>query len=384
MGRTKVLHIIGGGEFGGAEQHLITLLRHVNPAEFELHAACFFSGPLAPLVVNEGFPAYVFPMQSKFDLSPVNEMASLIRREGFSIVHTHGVRANLVGRLAARRARVSRVVTTVHSVLDFDYPRYLDRLVNRMCENLTRRFTSRFIAVSEMLREQLTREGIPRDRITTIYNGLELGQYNPLASGQGVREELGLNPEQTVAGIIARLHPVKGHDTLLKAMAEVVPDFPDLVLLVVGSGTERQRLERVTEGLGLKDRVIFTGFRSDIPEVIAALDFLVLPSLSEGLGLIVMEAMAMQKPVLATRVGGIPEVVTPGRDGLLVPPGDPEALARGIRTLAGDRELASRLAAAARKTIETKFSAEKMGAETAALYQEMTEAETDKEETETD
>ncbi len=373
MGRIKVLHIIGGGEFGGAEQHLLTLMRHVNPAEFELHAACFFSGPLAPLVVNEGFPAYVFPMQSKFDLSPVNEIASLIRREGFCIVHTHGVRANLIGRLAARRARVSRVVTTVHSVLHFDYPRRLDRLVNRLCENLTRRFTSRFIAVSEMLREQLVREGIPGDRITTVYNGLELGQYNPLLSGLTVREELGLSPEQTIAGIIARLHPVKGHDSLLEAMARVAPDFPDLVLLVVGSGLERQRLEQAAEGLGIKDKVIFTGFRSDVPEVIAALNFLVLSSHSEGLGLIVMEAMAMQKPVLATRVGGIPEVVTSGRDGLLVPSGDPEALAQGIRTLAGDRELASQLAAAARQTIEAKFSAEKMGAETAALYQEMTE-----------
>jgi len=156
-------------------------------------------------------------------------------------------------------------------------------------------------------------------------------------------------------------------------MARVAPDFPDLVLLVVGSGLERQRLEQAAEGLGIKDKVIFTGFRSDVPEVIAALNFLVLSSHSEGLGLIVMEAMAMQKPVLATRVGGIPEVVTSGRDGLLVPSGDPEALAQGIRTLAGDRELASQLAAAARQTIEAKFSAEKMGAETAALYQEMTE-----------
>ncbi|MBU7008216.1 glycosyltransferase [Phosphitispora fastidiosa] len=373
MGRTKVLHIIGGGEFGGAEQHLLTLMRHVNPAEFELHAACFFSGPLAPLVVNEGFPAHVFPMQSKFDLSPINEIASLIRREGFSIVHTHGVRANLIGRLAARRAGVSRVVTTVHSVLHFDYPRRLDRFVNTLCENLTRRFTSRFIAVSEMLREQLVREGIPGDRITTVYNGLELGQYNPLLSGQTVREELGLSPDQTVAGIIARLHPVKGHDSLLEAMARVAPDFPDLALLVVGSGLERQRLEQAAEGLGIKDKVIFTGFRSDVPEVIAALDFLVLSSQSEGLGLIVMEAMAMQKPVLATRVGGIPEVVTSGQDGLLVPPGDSEALAQGIKTLVGNRELASQLAAAARLTIEAKFTAEKMGADTAALYQKMTE-----------
>ena len=371
MGRIKVLHVIGGGEFGGAEQHLLTLMKHVDPLEFELHAACFFSRPLAPQVINEGFPAHVFPMRNKFDLSPIKEMASLLKREDFCIIHTHGVRANLIGRLAAKRARVGRVVTTVHSVLDFDYPRRTDRFINRLCENLTRKITSRFITVSEMLEEHLAAEGISENKITTVYNGLELERYNPQIPGQSVREELGIGADKTLMGIIARLHPVKGHECLFKAMARVISSVPDLVLLVVGSGNERQRLEKAAEDLGLGDKVIFTGFRSDIPDVIAALDFMVLSSHSEGLGIIVMEAMAMQKPVLATNVGGIPEIVTPGKDGLLVAPGDPEALAEGIRILVEDRELAVRLGLSARKTVENRFSAKEMGAKTALLYKQL-------------
>lgn len=368
MGRRKILHVIGGGEFGGAEQHLLTLFRHLDSSQFELQVSCLFPEPLASLVRTEGFPAHVFPMQTKTDLRPISKMASLIKREGFSIVHTHGVRANLIGRLAAKWAGAGHVVTTLHSVLAFDYHRPLEKWVNRFCENSTRGLTERFITVSRMLAEELKSQGVAEDRITTIYNGLEIEKYDPLTPGLPVRCELGLEKDDIVAGVIARLHPVKGHTYLLQAMAAAVEKLPRLKLLVVGTGADRPGLEAQARELGLQEKVVFTGFRSDIPRIIAASDFLVLPSLSEGLSLTVIEGMAMKKPVLATDAGGNPEIITPGVDGLLVPPANPNALAAGIEQLAGDRELASAMGEEARKTVEKRFTARMMAEKTAGIY----------------
>lgn len=371
MGRIKILHIIGGGEYGGAEEHLLTLFRHLDSSTFELHAACLFREPLAPLIVAEGFPAHVFPMQNKFDIKPVGDIASLIRAEGFHIIHTHGVRANLIGRLAAGRAGTKNVVTTVHSVLSFDYSRRLDRWVNRLCEEWTRGKTARFIAISGMLARQLKSEGIPGAKITVVHNGLELQKYKPEISGLPVRKEFGITADRVVMGIVARLHPVKGHSCLIEALAAVVGQLPGLMLLIVGTGPDRDKLEKLVRNLNLDKNVIFTGFRKDIPQVLAALDFLVAPSVSEGLGLTVMEGMAMQKPVVAFGVGGIPEIITSGADGLLVPPQDAAALAAAIAELAGDRERVRLLGEAARKTVEQRFSAENMARATGLVYQEL-------------
>ncbi len=371
MGRIKVLHVIGGGEIGGAEQHLLTLIRHINPSEFALHIACLFAEPFASLVREKGFPAHIFPMKNKIDWKPISKLASLIKSEGFHIVHTHGVRANLIGRLAAKRAGAGHVVTTVHSVLSFDYVRWVDRWINRLCDQTTGRITERFIVVSNMLAQQLKSEGIREDKIITIFNGLEIEKYDPEIPGLPVRQEFNIDPEAILIGIVARLHPVKGHSCLLEAMSRVLPDFPALVLMIIGTGPDRIKLEEMARRLAISKNVIFTGFRRDIPEVIAALDFLVLPSLSEGLSLTVMEGMAMSKPVLATAVGGTPEIITSGVNGLLIPPADVSALTAGIRRLIHDRKMAAEIGKAARKTIETKFTAEIMADKTARLYKDI-------------
>ncbi len=371
MGRLKVLHIIGGGEFGGAEQHLLSLLRYIDKQECELQVACLFAEPLAPMIVHEGFPVHVLPMKNKLDLKPVSKLAALIRAEGFNIIHTHGVRANMIGRLAARKAGTGRVVTTVHSVLAFDYNRWIDRWVNRVCEAATKNMTEHFITVSDMLARQMINEGVPAGKVTAIHNGLEIEKYDSSLSGEETRRELGIGKEKLVLGIVARLHPVKGHVFLLEALADVATRVPELVLLIVGSGPERASLEFMVSRLGLSDNVIFTGFRKDIPQVIAAVDILVLPSLSEGLSLTIMEGMAMEKPVIATSVGGTPEIITSGFDGMLAPPADTYALARCIEELVKNPGDAARLGRQARKTIENRFTAGLMAAKTTRLYRDL-------------
>lgn len=368
MGRIKVLHIIGGGEFGGAEQHLLTLIRKIDRSEFELQIACLFAEPLAPLVDKEGFPAHIFPMRSKFDWKPVGNLASLIKTEGFHIVHTHGVRANLIGRLAAKKAGVTHIVTTVHSVLAFDYNRWADRLINRLCELGTRSSTELFITVCDKLAVELAKEGVPKEKIFTIHNGLELEKYDPDISGKPIRQEFGIADDRIVMGIIARLHPVKGHTYLLEALAQAVKKVPGLLLMIVGTGPDRAMLEQKCRELALDGNVVFTGFRRDIPEILASLDFLVLPSLSEGLSLTIMEGMAMKRPVLAAAVGGTPEIITHQVDGYLVPPADANALAAGILHLAGEPEKIRDMGLAARRTIEDRFTSVLMADKTSEIY----------------
>lgn len=371
MGRIKILHVIGGGEFGGAEQHLLSLLKHMDQSVFEIYVASLFTKPLAPLVEEQGIPVFVFPMRNKIDLRPIREMASLIQREGFHIVHTHGVRANLIGRMAARKAGVKNIVTTVHSVLAFDYESSFAKLVNRVCETSTRGMTQRFITVCELLARGLSAEGVNPQKIITVHNGLEIDKYNPELPSLPVRQEFSIKSDSVVLGIVARLHPVKGHSLLLEAVADVARDYPHLILLIVGTGPDLIKLENMAKGLGIEKNVIFTGFRQDIPQIIASLDILVLPSFSEGLSLTVMEGMAMKKPVLATRVGGTPELITSGLNGLLVPPADSKALAEGIRYLIGNPNKAVEMGVAGRQTIESSFTADIMAAKTAEVYTEL-------------
>lgn len=368
MKKAKVLHIIGGGEFGGAEQHLLTLIKNIDPARFQVSVACLFAKPFAEITEDAGINTVVFEMGSKFNLKIIPLLAAYIKKEGFAIVHTHGVRANLVGRLAARMAGIKPVVSTVHSVLAFDYARRLERFINWFCERSTRGLTTHFVTVCDLLARQLVREGINPDQVTTIHNGLELEKYRQLPEPGNIRAEFKISDDTPLVGIVARLHPVKGHRFLFQAVQRALAEVAGLKLLVVGSGPDRQELEGYARELGIEGSVIFTGFRKDIPEIMQDLDLVVLSSLSEGLSLTIIEAMAVGKPVLATAVGGTPEIISDGRDGFLAPPADAAALANKIVCLAQRRDTADKVGQAARATVREKFSAAGMARKTEQLY----------------
>jgi glycosyltransferase involved in cell wall biosynthesis len=176
VSKLRVLHVIGGGEFGGAERHILNLAAALDPAEATVAVACLFARPFAEMAGEAGLEAYTFPMRRKFDFRVVGPLARLAGEGGFDLVHTHGVRANLIGRLAARRAG-RPVVTTVHSLLAFDYPGLAGRLVNALAERFSRHLTAHFIAVSQALKDALVRGGIPEEKITVVYNGVPLPRH---------------------------------------------------------------------------------------------------------------------------------------------------------------------------------------------------------------
>jgi len=368
LDRIKVLHVIGGGEIGGAEKHILHLLENMDHKRFEVRLCCLFPRPFAQMAEEAGIPVDVINMKNKFNFLAVARMVRIIRRHEIDIVHTHGVRANLVGRLGARLAGVKHIVTTVHSVLEQDYPTFLARMTNKFMEKLTERYVECFVTVSDLLKQDLVAKGTRPERVVTIYNGIKLEDFQPAKVSTDVRSRLRLPVELPVVGIIARLHPVKGHGIFLRAARQVLKELPQARFLIVGSGFHRPWIEAEVERLGLKKNVIFTGFMEDIPGVLAALDVLVISSLSEGFGLTAVEAMAMEVPVVATRVGGLPEIITDGENGLLVPAGDAGALAKKILWLLENPVAGENMAKKGRATVEEKFTIQGMAQQTQALY----------------
>jgi len=246
----------------------------------------------------------------------------------------------------------------------------------------------RLVAVSRAIVAKIAREGRTGVPVDLIYNGVDLSRYDRTEACCTLPEEYGFAPGTPLVGVVARLEPEKGHPTLLEAWPEVLDAVPAARLLVVGEGSQRGTLEALAAELGLLGqhcagdacvgtrgarpgaRVVFTGRRDDVPSVTAALDVAVLPSYREALGLAVLEAMALSRPVVATHVGGIPEMIEPGRTGLLVPPHDAPALAAAIVRLLTDHPLADTLARAGHDLVHQRFCVELMADAVARIYDE--------------
>jgi glycosyltransferase involved in cell wall biosynthesis len=266
------------------------------------------------------------------------------------------------GLLAAALARVPGILGTVHLVPATDAGfRYA------LSQRLITACVQRYIAVSRSIAERLLAGmRVPRCKVQVIQNGIPLGSFG--RSGKPVRPAgLPGMPSRPLVLTVARLDGQKGHTYLLQAAQRI----PEVDLVFVGDGPRRMELECQARALGLGDRVHFLGFRSDVPDLLAACDMFVLPSLWEGLPLAVLEAMAARKPVVATAIGGTDETVAHGVTGILVPPADPAALANAIRSLVADPEASRRLGEAGRARVEHEFSVETMMARVEAVYQDL-------------
>ncbi len=374
MRQLRVLHVIGGGEFGGAERHILNLATAIDPGVVEVSVCCLFEDPFLRVAREAGIRAYSIPMRHKLDFGIITKLREKIINDKIDIVHTHGVRANLIGRLAAKMSGVDTVITTVHSMLARDYPDAFSRLANMFIEKASSNMTRHFIAVSGGLQKALIQQGIPENKITVIYNGLDPEQFRKKTSSDtSWREKSGIPPEVSLVSIVGRLHQVKGHRYFLRAAAELLEERDDIHFLVVGSGPEGDDLEEFTRELGISPKVTFTGFVSDVSQLMPELDLLVVPSLWEGFGLTALEAMAVGIPVVATSVGGLPEIVEHGSTGLLVPPADAAALAKSIVWIIDHPLEAREMAAAAKSVVEKKFTAAAMARKTEGIYQRMME-----------
>jgi glycosyltransferase involved in cell wall biosynthesis len=296
-------------------------------------------------------------------------LSARLRRERVAILHAHLFDPAVVGLVAGAMARTPlRVLTRHHS----DYHTRIDRPWHVRLDRMCTRLAHAVIAVSRHTAEHLIEvEGAPADKVHVIPNGIDFDRVrlsSPEAPAR-LRRELGGEGALMVL-VPARLHPEKGHPHLFRALARLRGRLaPPLVVLLAGEGGAEAAYRRELAELGVAEQVRFLGFRRDLPDLMAAADLVALPSVAEAFGLVLAEALHLGTPVLATRAGGIPEIVDDGVDGVLVAPGDPKALAGALASLAGDPALRGRLAGAGRAKVRERFAFEAMVRRYEALYE---------------
>jgi len=365
-GRIRVVEVLATGTNGGAQEHVFGLLTRLDPSRYDVHVVSLSPGSSVRKLERHGVPVTV--IDEPDDAIVTGALAALLTDLRPEVLHNHMYRAELVGtRAAIALGEVGHlrpyVVSTVHS------SRIRSEEDRRVLHSLTPRM-DQLIAVSRSIVEKLHHEGRDSAPIALIHNGVDLERYDHQGPCCTLRDDYGLPPEGPIVGVVARLEAEKGHPTLLEAWPTVLAAFPDASLLVVGEGSRREALETMAAELGIADRVVFTGRRDDVPAVTAALDVAVLPSYREALGLTILEAMALSRPVIASNVGGIPEMIEDGITGLLVPPHDPDALASAIIRLLRDHPLADMLGRAGHDLVHERFCIELMVDAVQRIYDE--------------
>jgi glycosyltransferase involved in cell wall biosynthesis len=365
-GRIRVVEVLATGTSGGAQEHVYNLLTRIDHGRYDVSVVSLSPGSAVRKLERAGIRVAVFDEPD--DAVAVGMLAAHLLTVCPDVVHNHMYRAEVVGTkaaLALERLGLRRpyVVSTVHSsrVRPLADREELRRLTPHM---------DRLVAVSRAIIAKIAEERGDAVPVELIYNGVDLSRYDHQGPCCSLRAEYGLPADAQLVGVVARLEPEKGHATLLAAWPEVVRRCPTAYLLIVGEGSQRGPLEASARALGIADRVVFTGRRDDVPAVTAALDVAVLPSYREAQGLVVLEAMALGRPVVASNVGGIPEMIDDGVSGLLVPPEDPAALAAAIVRLLTDHPFADLLARRGHDLVHERFCVELMVRAIEDLYDE--------------
>ncbi len=364
-----VCHLVHSLGVGGAEILAARIGRRLSGAYRFLYVCLDGLGPLGEDLVREGFAVHVLTRRPGVDLRCVGRLAGLLRRMKVDVIHAHQYTPFSYAVLARLLCRRPAILFTEHGRWFPDFPRFKRIIANRLL--LERR--DEVVGVGEAVRQALIRnEGFPAPRVATIYNGIDLSDYSRIPDDRiPIRRKLGIDLDDFVLIQVARLDALKDHATAIRALAHVAENRSDVKLVLVGEGPEEKSIRQLSQDLGLEDQIRWLGLRTDVPRLLAAADLALLTSVSEGIPLTLIEAMAARLPIVATNVGGVGEVVENGRTGLLVSSRDAEALSQQILTLAGDRERCQRMGRLGFERVSNCFTEGQMHAGYLRLYDEM-------------
>ena len=366
MKKLTVIHLVEDMKTGGAERVIADIAEGLDSERYDVRVWCVTrGGNTADELAEKGVEVKILGISSYHNPFNVLRLKRLLREAGPDIVHTHGYFASVIGRISAQKAEVPVILAHVHSTY-WDYKkRHI--LMERKLSRFTRKLICCSKAVENFVRDV---EKIGNAKTVVIYNGVDEARFYPRKDTPSIRSELGLDEKALVVGTISSLAPHKGHEYLVRAASLVKEKFPSAKFLIVGDGPLRTDLENLANNLKIHTNILFTGARKDIPKILSVMDVFVLPSsLREGLGIAIIEAMAAEKPVVATDIGGIPEAVQRGETGFLVPPGNPRALAKAIIELLQNPEKAKEMGKKGRVRFKEKFTRKHMLSEIDALYQ---------------
>jgi glycosyltransferase involved in cell wall biosynthesis len=354
--RARILMLIKGLGVGGAERLLEAALPHLDRDRYDYRVAYLlpWKTALVPAFVAADVPVHELAMRVAGDPRVLGRLVALLRRERVDVVHAHLPIAGVLGRLAARLAGVRRVVYTEHNVpARYVFP---TRLLNRA----TYRMNDVVIAVSDEVRRAIEPYARGRPQIVTVHNAVDASALAAIpVEREAVRREFGFPADAPVVVTVGNLTPKKGHTYLLAAAAQVLAAHPGVRFVIVGQGPLADDLRAEASRHRLNGRLVFAGFRSDAVRIVAASDIFVLSSLHEGLPVSLLEAMALGKPSVVTRVGGIPEVADE-RSSVIIDPQNAEILAEAISTLLVSADRRTQMGTAARGQAEARYGVPQM------------------------
>lgn len=365
--RKKVMQITHSLAMGGLQQVLLNLCRHIDRSMFDISVVCLKElGVFAKKLHELDIEVILIPHTKRTDYFTFVKLAHILREKKIDIIHTHNTQPFIDGTLAALLAGVKTVVHTDHSRVFPDKPRYM------VAERVLSNFAYKIIGVSDTVVNNLMHyEKIPKGRMLTIHNGINAEDYELSVNIKNTRRELGLYDSSPVLGISSRLSHLKGISYLLKSMCDIRRVHKNVMLLIIGDGPERKQLEQETIALGLQKQVLFLGERENIQPFFKIFDIFVLPSLSEGMPICLLEAMASGCPIVTTKVGGVPEMIENGKNGLLVNPANSEDLSKAILSLLENESLRHSLAIEGKRIVRERFCALKMAKTYEQIYLRM-------------
>jgi glycosyltransferase involved in cell wall biosynthesis len=375
----KVLHIHTLPVISGSGINTFLSMQGMDRNLYEVELACAPGGRLIPLVQENhmkvrSFKNMVQPLHPLKDTLTLLDLTAFFKRNFYHVVHTHNSKAGFLGRLAAKLAGVPVIVHTVHGFAFHDEEPLWRQVLFRNLERLGSHWCDKMIFISQPLIEWALKDHIVgEEKIAKIYSGIQLDQFCPVKSEEKnkIRNKWNLKQKDHVVGIVSKLWEGKGHGVLIEAFKLLKEKNTDAKLVIVGEGHLYDELFRMVDTNGLRESVLFTGFQMDVSEIIATFDVAVLPSFFEGMGRVILEAMAMERPVVASRVGGIPDLIEQDVNGLLVRPGDVKELADALEKLLNDKRLARKMGREGRKRIKEQFSAHVMVQSIEKVYREL-------------
>ena len=367
MNSIRVLEVIRQGKVGGGESHLISLIENINQSRYVITVLSFTEGPMVDHLLAINARVRVIATERAFDLRVWSSVKNIITEECIDVIHVHGTRAytNVVG--PARQLRIP-VVYTVHGWSFHDDQSYWTKKGRLFCEKLFVRLSYYTILVSQS--DKITGEKhFGQFRSLVIPNGVDTKKFSPTRPLEDLRTEYKVSPEATLIGYIARITYQKDPLGMIEGFRQAIRQAPDLRLLMVGEGELLEQAQQKVRQLGLEGVVWFSSFRSDIPAILKAIDIYCLPSLWEGMPIGLLEAMAMGKAVIATRVNGSEEVIQHQKNGLLIESQQPQQLAEAILRLKSDKALRKAMQRSALATVSEKYSVDRMTRATEDVYE---------------
>ncbi|MFZ5516464.1 MAG: glycosyltransferase [Candidatus Zhuqueibacterota bacterium] len=364
--KINVLQLVEGLSYGGAEDKLVELINHMDSSRFNtIMCSLGLGDDIHDKVLKSGIQLVMMPRKNRFDMGLLLRLKKMMKENEIDIVMTTLFYADVMGAIAGRMAGVK----AVFSWETISAPEWL--IKRRLWPyQFAMRYCAKVVSVSKATAKFLIEErGVPAEKVMIIPYGVNLRHYI-VGDGNAMRQRLGLNGKDFIIGMVARLHPQKGHQYLFEAARSIVAKYPHVKFLIVGEGEIRRELEESVQKMDLSSNVTFLGHRTDVNDLLKAFDVFTLPSLFEGLPNVVLEAMSAGKPVVATSVDGTVEAVVHGETGLLVPPKDPEKLKDAFIQLIEHKDQARDMGKKGRQRIENVFSLDKQVEAFQNLYEE--------------